>query len=427
MLAGGRHRARHGPRQGRPAGRRRRRPRRRTRSRRLARAPAGVHRRRRAVRDRRPAARERSTSSRRTTAAPRRSRRSISPRSAEHEVTLVLDVTGVHRGHGRRRRRRSRSATRRSSPSPIRTGGSAIGRRGSVRGIQEARSPIEAGAFRFTACPTARTASAPRGPAPRSRADARRMRSTPARRAAMRLVSRRRRLDHRQGPARRRQGAAAILRRRRLGTYPMPFASGDGTFAVGAPSGTATARDRRPRLRRASAMRDIKITEGKDTDIGTITVAARSLGHRPRARCERRAGRQATRSPPVRPHRRRQGAVHRRARARREGHRDRRRRPVRARRLHTRRVARGRRQRDSAAAPASCASRPAPTARRSTSCSQPTTGVDGKVTRDGEPLADTVVIANPTGWSAPNFFVVTGPDGTFAFDSLARAATSSIR
>jgi RNA polymerase sigma-70 factor (ECF subfamily) len=48
-----------------------------------------------------------------------------------------------------------------------------------------------------------------------------------------------------------------------------------------------------------------------------------------------------------------------------------------------------------------------------------TTGLDGKVTRDGKPLADTVVIANPVGATAAAFFVVTGPDGTFALDTLA--------
>jgi RNA polymerase sigma factor (sigma-70 family) len=52
----------------------------------------------------------------------------------------------------------------------------------------------------------------------------------------------------------------------------------------------------------------------------------------------------------------------------------------------------------------------------------PTTGVAGKVTRDGAPLADTVVIATPVGASAQNFFVVTGPDGTFALDALAPGA-----
>ncbi|HUQ05810.1 MAG TPA: sigma-70 family RNA polymerase sigma factor [Kofleriaceae bacterium] len=50
---------------------------------------------------------------------------------------------------------------------------------------------------------------------------------------------------------------------------------------------------------------------------------------------------------------------------------------------------------------------------------QPVGGIDGKVVRDGQPLADTVVIANPVGATSSNFFVVTGPDGTFALDALA--------
>ncbi|MCA9679297.1 MAG: carboxypeptidase regulatory-like domain-containing protein, partial [Myxococcales bacterium] len=48
-----------------------------------------------------------------------------------------------------------------------------------------------------------------------------------------------------------------------------------------------------------------------------------------------------------------------------------------------------------------------------------TGGVDGVITRDGQPLADTAVIANPVGATRSNFFVVTGPDGTFALDQLA--------
>lgn len=48
-----------------------------------------------------------------------------------------------------------------------------------------------------------------------------------------------------------------------------------------------------------------------------------------------------------------------------------------------------------------------------------TSGLAGKITKAGAPLPDTVVIANPIGAVASNFFVVTGPDGTFALDALA--------
>jgi hypothetical protein len=48
-----------------------------------------------------------------------------------------------------------------------------------------------------------------------------------------------------------------------------------------------------------------------------------------------------------------------------------------------------------------------------------TGGLDGQITRGGQPLADTVVIANPIGATQSNFFVVTGPDGSFALDALA--------
>ena len=48
-----------------------------------------------------------------------------------------------------------------------------------------------------------------------------------------------------------------------------------------------------------------------------------------------------------------------------------------------------------------------------------TSGVEGKVTRNGQPLADTVMFANPIGAMWSNFFVGTGPDGSFALDALA--------
>ena len=49
---------------------------------------------------------------------------------------------------------------------------------------------------------------------------------------------------------------------------------------------------------------------------------------------------------------------------------------------------------------------------------QPTGAVDGKLTRSGQPLGDTVVIANPVGAVSSNFFIVTGPDGSFVLDAL---------
>ena len=52
----------------------------------------------------------------------------------------------------------------------------------------------------------------------------------------------------------------------------------------------------------------------------------------------------------------------------------------------------------------------------------PTTTLAGKIVKGTTPLADTVVIANPIGAVASNFFVTTGPDGTFALDALAPGA-----
>jgi len=47
-----------------------------------------------------------------------------------------------------------------------------------------------------------------------------------------------------------------------------------------------------------------------------------------------------------------------------------------------------------------------------------TGGIDGTITSGGQPVADTIVIANPIGATSSNFFVVTGPDGRFALDAL---------
>lgn len=48
----------------------------------------------------------------------------------------------------------------------------------------------------------------------------------------------------------------------------------------------------------------------------------------------------------------------------------------------------------------------------------PTGSVSGVVRVDGTPLADTIIIASPANGSSANFFVTTGPDGSFALDTL---------
>ncbi len=47
-----------------------------------------------------------------------------------------------------------------------------------------------------------------------------------------------------------------------------------------------------------------------------------------------------------------------------------------------------------------------------------TGSVSGTVRMDGTPLAETIVIASPANGSSSNFFVTTGPDGSFALDAL---------
>jgi hypothetical protein len=49
---------------------------------------------------------------------------------------------------------------------------------------------------------------------------------------------------------------------------------------------------------------------------------------------------------------------------------------------------------------------------------RPTGALEGRITRDGRPFPDTVVIATRQLLSA-NFFVMSGPDGRFALDTLA--------
>lgn len=48
----------------------------------------------------------------------------------------------------------------------------------------------------------------------------------------------------------------------------------------------------------------------------------------------------------------------------------------------------------------------------------PTGSVSGTARLDGTPLADTIIIASPANGSSSNFFVTTGPDGSFALDAL---------
>ena len=48
----------------------------------------------------------------------------------------------------------------------------------------------------------------------------------------------------------------------------------------------------------------------------------------------------------------------------------------------------------------------------------PTASLSGTARLDGTPLADTTIIASPANGSSSNFFVTTGPDGSFALDAL---------
>ena len=50
---------------------------------------------------------------------------------------------------------------------------------------------------------------------------------------------------------------------------------------------------------------------------------------------------------------------------------------------------------------------------------QPTASLEGKLTRGGAPVPDAIVVAAPVGAINSNFFVQTGPDGSYVHDALA--------
>lgn len=49
---------------------------------------------------------------------------------------------------------------------------------------------------------------------------------------------------------------------------------------------------------------------------------------------------------------------------------------------------------------------------------KPQGGLSGTIVKDGTPVAQTIIIANPVGATSSNFFVTSGPEGQYSFDQL---------
>jgi RNA polymerase sigma factor (sigma-70 family) len=199
-------------------------------------------------------------------------------------------------------------------------------------------------------------------------------------------------------------------------TNPLPFVGKDGAFALPAAAGTYPLTVAGPGF--VTTTKQVTINEGKDTDLGTITVnAGRSISGRvidehgaPVAKATVAAGALLT-----------GGGAELYIKDESIAAKD------------TETDVNGRFVLDGFPPASITVIAGKPTVGRSASIRLPaspdsatldlvlaaTSGLQGKVTRAGAPLPDTVVIANPIGAVASNFFVVTGPDGTFALDALA--------
>ncbi|NVB81474.1 MAG: carboxypeptidase regulatory-like domain-containing protein, partial [Kofleriaceae bacterium] len=203
----------------------------------------------------------------------------------------------------------------------------------------------------------------------------------------------------------------------RLGnTYPLPFVTQDGAFSVPAPAGTYDITVAGPSF--VTTNTEVTIAEGKETDVGAITVTAgRSISGRvldehgaPVAHATVAAGALLT-----------GGGTELYIKGESVAAKD------------TETDAQGRfvlagfppgsltviAGKTNAGRSPSLQLPPSPDSVALDLVLGPTSSLEGKVTRNGQPLADTGITASPFGamWSA--FFVSTGPDGTFALDALA--------
>ncbi len=333
----------------------------------------------------------------------------------EVELTLTLDITGmiegaVVDGAGQG------VGDAQVIAEPVFDGGLADRQAWSVRGVQETVSD-QGGVFRFTGLPdgTYRVRAARPGATEAALDLAKSVEARPGGPKLRLVVSADGKIT---GKVAFKDGKVPAAFTVALGsTYPTPFATADGTFSIPAPTGKQTiVVDGKAFL--ASKAQDVTVVEGKPADVGTITVEpGRSVSGlvldesgTPVAGAKVAAGILLTGDgkelyiPD-------ESIMAKDAVSDADG------------RYHLEgfspaaiTIVAGK---DPQGRSASVQLPPGSDSAKLDLVLRPTTGLDGKVTRDGQPSADTIVIANPIGAHASNFFTATGADGTFALDALA--------
>lgn len=199
-------------------------------------------------------------------------------------------------------------------------------------------------------------------------------------------------------------------------THPTPFAGADGAFSIEAPGGTHTVVVAGPGFMQAT-VRDVRIDEGKVTDLGTVTVEpGRSVSGRvlapdgsPVANAQVAAGRLLS-GDGSELYIENESIAARDTRTDEDGG------------FVITGFGPGRitivAGADGIGRSRSLTLPPGDASVVVDLVLEATGGIDGTITSGGQPVADTIVIANPIGATSSNFFVVTGPDGSFALDAL---------
>jgi uncharacterized GH25 family protein len=332
----------------------------------------------------------------------------------EHDVKLTLDIVGAITGNVVDKSEQP-VGNAQVVAVPEWTGGTADREAWSVRGVQETITD-QAGAFRFAGLPDgsyhvrAARPGASEATLALSTGVVTKPSSTPIKVIVL--------ADGRAlGKVQFADGKPAVAFTLALGnTYPLAFMPKDGAFAVSAPAGTYSLTVAGPGF--MTTTNQATIQEGTDTDLGTITVTAgRSISGRvldeygaPVAKATVAAGALLT-----------GGGAELYIASESIAAKD------------TETDANGRFVLDGFPPASLTVVAGKANVGRSPSMQLPasqdsatvdlvlaaTSGLEGRVTRNGQPLADTGLTANPIGAVASSFYVTTGPDGTFTLDALA--------